>query len=177
MQINSAFMRIYIHLDEHNYFSVILACRYKLKSNNGSFTSSRTPSLIYPDFQNCSWLVTVNETLLISLIFTSIRVPNCKENFIDIYDGRDETFPLLARYCGSNAIVGNKLKSTGNKLYLVFKTGNNSLNGDMHTEFHANYTTHLIPERKYICRSSLLSIEGFRFNYHYRYRYLLPTRR
>ena len=118
MQINNAFMWIYIHLDEHNYFSVILACRYKLKSNNGSFTSSRTPSLIYPDFQYCSWLVTVHETLLISLIFTSIRVPNCKENFIDIYDGRDETFPLLARYCGSNATVGNKLKSTGNNLYL-----------------------------------------------------------
>ena len=148
MQINNAFMWIYIHLDEHNYFSVILACRYQLKSNNGSFTSSRTPSLIYPDFQKCSWLVTVHETLLISLIFTSIRVPNCKENFIDIYDGRDETFPLLARYCGSNETVGNKLKSTGNNIYLVFKTGNNSLNWDMHPEFHANYSTHLIPERK-----------------------------
>ena len=145
-------------MEKNIYFSVILACRYKLKSNNGSFTSSRTPSLIYPDFQNCSWLVTVNETLLISLIFTSIRVLNCKENFIDVYDGRDETFPLLTRYCGSNATVGNRLKSTGNNLYLVFKTGNNSLNGDMYPEFHANYSTHLIPERKYICRSSLLSI-------------------
>ena len=174
MQINNAFIWIYIYLEKNIYFSVILACRYKLKSNNGSFTSSRTP-LIYPDFQYCSWLVTVHETLLISLIFTSIRVPNCKENFIDIYDGRDETFPLLTRYCGSNATVGNRLKSTGNNLYLVFKTGNNSLNGDMHTEFHANYTTHLIPERKYICRSRLLSIEKFRFNYPYSY--LLPTRR
>ena len=79
---------------------------------------------------------------LVSLNFTSIHVPNCQENYIEIYDGENETFPLLARYCGLNATEGNKVESTGNNVYMVLKSGNNSLIPGMHPKFNANYTTH-----------------------------------
>ena len=112
-----------------------------LHGDSGSFSSLRNVSDIYPDFQYCSWLITVNKTLLVSLSFTSIHVHNCEENHIDIFDGSNETFPLLARYCNLSAAEANKVQSTANNLYVVFKSGNNSVNPGIHLKFNANYVT------------------------------------
>ena len=111
---------------------------------------------IYPDFQHCSWLISVKNTHLVSLSFTLIRVPDCQENYIDIHDGSNETFPLLARYCGFNATKGNKVKSTGNNLYVVLKSGNNSLNPGIQLKFNAKYWTDFMPKRK--CNNNYLFI-------------------
>ena len=130
-------------------FFVHLGCRYKLYGDSGSLASTGISSLtVYPDFQYCSWLITARESLVISLSFTFIRIPNCEENYIDIYDGSDDTFPLLARYCDLNATKGNIVRSTGNNLYVVLKSGNNSLQQAIHPKFNANYKTQLTPESK-----------------------------
>lgn len=118
-----------------------LGCRYKMTGNNGSFTSiNRNNSHAYPDFQYCSWLVSVSEGLVVSLNFTYLLMPNCQENYIDIYDGVTETSSLLVRYCGSNATTGNeRIVSSRNSVYLILKSGNNSQNRDISLGFQAEY--------------------------------------
>ena len=127
-----------LYLNVH--FNYVVGCQYKLKNETGSLTSQRS----YPDFQYCSWSITVTAPLLISLKFHNLSVPNCEENFIDIYDGKGmEESTMLARFCGNNATSGTNIASKTNNLYIVFKSGNNSAKEDGNTSkslgFNAKY--------------------------------------
>ena len=64
---------------------------------------------------------------------------NCVENYIDIYDGENDTFPLLRRYCGRNTTSVNQVLSNGSTILIVFKSGNNSLRPSILQGFHAVY--------------------------------------
>jgi hypothetical protein len=119
-------------------------CQYKLRNNSGSFTSPNFLNSSYPDFQYCSWSIKVNVASRISLKFQTLHVSNCKENYLDIYDGDSaEGSALLARFCGENATSGVKVMSKTNYLHITFKSGDNS---EENTEdlskrlrFHAEY--------------------------------------
>ena len=127
-------LRFYVYLYDYvparlGLFSVIyvIGCQYKLQDNNGSFSSPNFPNNLYPDFQVCSWAVTVNISLKISLSFLTLNIPNCKENYLEIYDGsKDDGSTLLAKFCDENAASGAQVVSKANSLYIVLKSGNNS---------------------------------------------------
>lgn len=73
--------------------------------------------------------------------FQTLDVPNCKENYLDIYDGSSNNTngsTLLARFCGENATVGTTVTSITNALYIVLKSGNNSA-WSKRLGFHAEY--------------------------------------
>ena len=105
-----------------------------MEDSDGSFIVET-----YPDFQYCSWLVTVNESLAVLLKFVSLGIPNCEKNYIDIFDGGNDRATLLARYCGWNSTLGKTLLTTGNKVFVVLKSGNNSGNPTNYLGFHARY--------------------------------------
>ena len=118
-----------------------------MTGNNGSFTLSKQDlSYIHGDFKYCSWLVTVNETLVVLLHFPYLQLPNCQENFINIYDGKNETYSLLASYCGSNATEGRKeMVSTTNSVYVFLKYRSSSKNAEISMAFRAEYSSLVKP--------------------------------
>ena len=134
-------------------FRIISGCNYKAENDKG-FLNSPTN---YPDFQYCSWMVTVNDSFVISLIFTSLNVSYCDENYIEIYNGFNDTAPLLARHCGLNATSGTKVETTGNNLYVVLKSGNNSRSPKLDLGFNAKYTA-----RKRRSSSRYTHLTGFK---------------
>ena len=79
--------------------------------------------------------------------FQTLDVPNCNENYLDIYDGSNDVgSTLLARLCGGKATSGKTVMSTMNTLYIVLKSGNNSAwsnstmeNVGKRLRFHAEY--------------------------------------
>ncbi|XP_028403903.1 uncharacterized protein LOC114526488 [Dendronephthya gigantea] len=120
-------------------------CQHKLHSNQGSFASSNYFNRAYPDFQLCFWSITVNGSLRISLRFPTLHVPDCNNNYLDIYDGMDQAngSARLLRYCGENATSGTRLTSKTNQLFITFKSGNNTVSSETDSSkalgFYAEY--------------------------------------
>jgi hypothetical protein len=108
-----------------------LGCEYKLETNSGSFDANN-----YPAYQYCSWSITVKHGLEVFLKFTTLNIPDCSENQLEVYDGFDNTGSLLAAYCAENATSGNTVRSTGNNMYVMFKSGNDN-SGSL--QFQARY--------------------------------------
>jgi hypothetical protein len=58
--------------------------------------------------------------------------------FLKIYDGSNETAPLLGTYCGSNASTELEISSSSNHLYIVSNSGSYA-NPTQFFSFHAQY--------------------------------------
>ena len=107
------------------------------------------PAESYPANQNCSWNITVEEFHLISLIFDYFNLPNCKDNYISIFDGPSTKSTLLKKLCQSKMALTTAWNSTGNSMFIVYKSGR-----DLGKEkqniigFSARYKT--LRKRKYI---------------------------
>ena len=130
------------------YYCYYEGCQYKLQNDHGSFTSLNFPNNSYPDFQICSWSLAVNIFSRISLKFLNLNIPNCKENYLDVYDGSSKNrSTLLVRFCGENATADAKVISKVNHLYIVLKSGNNSARHSEDSvkslEFYAEYEAFL----------------------------------
>ena len=93
-------------------------CDYKFQNDSGSFGVDN-----YPTYQYCSWSVTVKQGLEVFIEFTALAIDDCSENKLEIYDGVGDKGSLLAVYCGKNATAGNTLRSTGNSVHVIFKSG------------------------------------------------------
>ncbi|XP_028403866.1 uncharacterized protein LOC114526459 [Dendronephthya gigantea] len=100
------------------YYCYYKGCNNRYEGNNGGFGFHN-----YPDYQYCSWTITVEHGLVVFLRFSTLNISDCSENQLGIYDGIDSDSPILATYCGANATSGNTLLSTGNVVYVAFKSG------------------------------------------------------
>ena len=121
-------------------FYVDLDCRRILSGPSGSFQSHPAPlSAMDPHSQYCSWLITIAEAYVVSLNFTELTIPNCNGMFLRIYDGTNDTAPLLGSYCGSNATIELEISSSENNLYIVSNSGGYGTNPRMPFSFHAQY--------------------------------------
>ena len=130
------------------FFYYFIGCQYKLRNDYGSFTTANFPNNSYPDFQICSWSLAVNTSSRILLKFINLDIPNCRENYLDVYDGSGANEPtLLARFCGENATTDAKVISKGNYMHIVLKSGNNSAkyteDSIKSLEFYAEYEAFL----------------------------------
>jgi hypothetical protein len=112
-----------------------LGCQHKLQKESGTISTTH-----FPDYQYCSWSITVNEGSAVFLTLTSVNIPSCDANYMNIYDGLDDTAPILASLCGNNATSGTRLHSTGNNMFIMLKSGQNSLNGG-NMQFQADFKT------------------------------------
>lgn len=110
-----------------------VGCQEKLQKNNGTISTAN-----FPNYQYCSWSITVNRGYVVSLAFTSITIPSCDGNYISIHDGLDETAPVILSMCGNNATSGTRLRSTGNNLFVGLRSGQNSLNSGS-IQFRADF--------------------------------------
>ncbi|XP_028399576.1 uncharacterized protein LOC114522985 isoform X2 [Dendronephthya gigantea] len=97
---------------------------YSGSFKDSGFRCTTAPSGRVPFFsQNCSWLITIPATSVVTLSFSELTIPNCDDTFLRIYDGAKEKAPLLGSYCGSNASTQIEITSSTNSLYVVANTG------------------------------------------------------
>ena len=107
---------------------------------SGSFRSHKAAvSEMDPRSQYCSWLITLAETYIVSLSFKELTIPSCNDTFLRIYDGSNNTAPLLGTYCGSNASTKVVVLSSTNSLYIVSNSGSYGRSAKNIFTFHAQY--------------------------------------
>ncbi|KAH9505450.1 Deleted in malignant brain tumors 1 protein [Bulinus truncatus] len=135
-------------------------CHLVLDVPSGVFTSPNYPR-DYDNLTDCSWLIQAPEDTFIILNFTSI-VTECGYDFVSVYDGSMDFFPLLGRYCEQpDGIV---VASTANSIYVTF-TSDRTISREGFQVFYYSMLTHLD------CQQTLTSTDGsfqspyFPFNY------------
>jgi hypothetical protein len=107
---------------------------------SGSFRSHKAAvNEMDPRSQYCSWLITLAETYIVSLSFKELTIPSCNDTFLRIYDGSNNTAPLLGTYCGSNASTEVVVSSSTNNLYIVSNSGSYARNPKNTFSFYAQY--------------------------------------
>lgn len=90
-------------------------------------------------FQCCSWLITVEEPFIITLKFLKLTMTQCNSTFLTIYDGQNDTFPLLGKYCEENKTAKMKIRSSKNHLFLMVKSLSYGLRPKSLFTFYAKY--------------------------------------
>lgn len=89
---------------------------------NGTITSPNYPGN-YPINRLCKSWISVASGSRLQLNFSEIDVENhltCRYDYVKIYNGPDETAPLLGSYCSRHA--PSSLISSSNKVLIVFKS-------------------------------------------------------
>jgi len=126
MKISHSFSEIIIVILLSSIWEELHAerCQYVLQNNEGVIKSPNHPQN-YPNNIVCTWRIEAQDGYNILLQVKSFRLdgtyPDCKQDALLIYDGRNDTADSFqSPYCGTEMI--SSLKSTGNFLFLKFIT-------------------------------------------------------
>lgn len=90
-------------------------------SDTGSISANK-----YCNFMNCSWLIQPPQAKSVTFNFTAFNLQNASADgktiydAVEIYDGTNESAPLLGRFTGST--IPNAVTSTGGSLFIKFYT-------------------------------------------------------
>jgi Zn-dependent metalloprotease len=90
-------------------------------SDSGSISANK-----YCNFMNCSWLIQPPQAKTVTFNFTAFNLQNASADgktiydAVEIYDGTNESAPLLGRFTGST--IPNAVTSTGGSLFIKFYT-------------------------------------------------------
>ncbi|ESP02705.1 hypothetical protein LOTGIDRAFT_137993, partial [Lottia gigantea] len=96
------------------------ACKISLNDSSGFISSPNYPSN-YPSLTKCVWIISPPYESLIQLTVLNLEIEyetNCLYDSLNIYDGKNESSLLLAKYCGS--YTNEVLNSTSNFLFIQF---------------------------------------------------------
>ncbi|CAH0562353.1 unnamed protein product [Brassicogethes aeneus] len=104
-----------------NYKVIDSKCGGKIVAPQGSISSPNYPNN-YDKNETCGWLIEVDDQHTIQLEFDDLDLTaSCSENYVKIYDGPYESYPLLYNACGK--IKPNKtIVSTYNQVYVEFSS-------------------------------------------------------
>ncbi len=108
----------------------------------------------YQDTMDVQWLIRPDNGQPIILNFSDFETEQ-DNDLLSVYDGEDETAPLLAQFSGHLTNPDTLLVSSGGTLYLTF-TSNSDVTGQ---GFVANYCS-VPPEGQYTIRGELYPCEG-----------------
>lgn len=105
-----------------------------IREADGSFEDGSSPKFDYQPGLNCTWLIDPTESVSsISLTFNAFNVDSSDSVFI--YDGENEKAALLGVYTGT--AIPPAINSSGNKLFLKFKTDGSKESKGWMAEFHS----------------------------------------
>jgi len=106
---------------------------------NGTFEDGSSLRLNYDPNSSCTWLIDPADSVnSISISFISFDVD--PSDMLYIYDGADETAPLLASYNGASIPTG--VSSTGDKMFLKFVTDGSVESKGWLAEYHSMYPSY-----------------------------------
>jgi len=98
----------------------------KQLSGTGTFTSKDYDGTsLYEGDLNCEWVLSVDAGNAVEVSFGAFDVEqhsSCKYDSLKLYDGKDDSAPLLANLCGKN--LPKNVKSTGEDVFVKFTTDN-----------------------------------------------------
>ncbi|XP_017013207.2 cubilin homolog [Drosophila takahashii] len=110
-------------------------CSVRFSSCNGRL-SSISGSLKYPpeDAQydhnsQCTWLIRTDESLVLNVTFNSFDLEDsteCRFDWLQVNDGGSAADQEIGRFCGSQLPGGGNIVSSGNQLYLRFRSDNST---------------------------------------------------
>jgi Zn-dependent metalloprotease len=95
-------------------------------SDEGEISDGSGASNQYCNFMNCSWLIQPPQAKTVTFNFTAFNLQNASADgktiydAVEIYDGTNESAPLLGRFTGST--IPNAVTSTGGSLFIKFYT-------------------------------------------------------
>ncbi|XP_063636066.1 cubilin-like [Cydia splendana] len=101
----------------------ITGCGGTLTSASGSISSPNYPQT-YNDNAECFYKVITSSGSRIQIWFTDLdleRTRNCRDDYIEIFDGLTENDPSLGRYCEMSSAV-NHIVTTLNYAYIKFRS-------------------------------------------------------
>uniref|UniRef100_A0A7M4FX42 CUB and zona pellucida like domains 1 n=1 Tax=Crocodylus porosus TaxID=8502 RepID=A0A7M4FX42_CROPO len=129
------------------FFSADSNCGGLLTSPEGTLTSPNYPKP-HPEFTYCVWHIRTAENSKINLTFTDLFLeldPNCKFDFLAIYDGPSTKSGLIGQVCGRSRPT---FETTSNTMTIALSADYaNSYRG-----FSAHYTTSLT------CSSDIMTV-------------------
>ncbi|XP_032232796.2 uncharacterized protein LOC5508096 [Nematostella vectensis] len=103
------------------------SCNAYLTNNSGVIKSPNHPNEYYHN-SRCTWLVTVAQGKAIRLKFSSFQVegdskgqPQCSTDHLTIWDGVNNTAPIIGKHCNS-VRPPTFICSSGNTMKITFKT-------------------------------------------------------
>lgn len=106
-------------------------CNGLMKSDYGRFKSPGYPVSRKMDNQ-CKWLLSVSEGKIVSLMFDSFDVDSesstfstpgdCKDDYVEVFDGFEDKDNLLGRFCTINNKPISMVRSTGRSMLVRLKT-------------------------------------------------------
>ncbi|GAB6032010.1 hypothetical protein CHUAL_010385 [Chamberlinius hualienensis] len=139
-------VRLYFHSDYSNndigfvitYHTVqgIPGCGGLLTGERGSISSPDHPNN-YENGMECDWLIRVHPNERVRLVFTNMDLEfhhnNCQYDFVEVFDGGDDSAATFSRHCGRN--LPPTVISTSNTVFVKFRTDSSVTS----TGFRATY--------------------------------------
>lgn len=124
--------------------------------DSGQITSPNYPRN-YVDGLNYYWLLTVEPGQIVEVTMDDVDLEDtsdCRNDFLKIYDGSSARDTLLRTYCGRLITVSvETLKSSGNKLYIHFKSDDRNTRPGFKISWEA--VTPITPEGENVYSNSL----------------------
>ncbi|XP_060536860.1 cubilin [Cylas formicarius] len=107
-----------------NYSSVPTSCGGTLTAPSGSIFSPNYPKN-YRKNDTCGWLIDIDENHVIELEFEDVdlvknRLVTCQTNYIKVFDGPTQGYPVLQTICGNEKPNGTIISSY-NQMYIEFR--------------------------------------------------------
>ncbi|KAH8274197.1 hypothetical protein KR018_002473, partial [Drosophila ironensis] len=83
----------------------------------------------YEHNAQCAWVIRTNESLVLNVTFQSFDVEDtseCRFDWLQLNDGRSAAAQIIGRYCGNHLPHGGNIITSGNQLYLWFRSDNST---------------------------------------------------
>ncbi|XP_054159895.1 LOW QUALITY PROTEIN: cubilin-like [Oppia nitens] len=114
---------------DYSYVRKGFKASFSVTSCGGNYTDDSgvitNPINIYGRRMSCIWFITVSEDRVIELQFNSINTDqwgSCYWNGVEIRDGDNSSAPLIGRFCKPDRDIDPIIKSTTNKLWIIYRT-------------------------------------------------------
>ncbi|CAK1578706.1 unnamed protein product [Parnassius mnemosyne] len=124
---------LYLHFHSDYYLSgrgfiiewdgSITGCGGTLTSISGSISSPNYPDN-YNENAECFYRIVTSSGSRIRISFTELdleKTPNCRDDYIEIFDGRDTNAVSLGKHCSMSSILSN-IVTTTNYAYIKFRS-------------------------------------------------------
>ncbi|BFG01859.1 cubilin homolog [Drosophila madeirensis] len=83
----------------------------------------------YEHNAQCAWVIRTNESLVLNVTFSTFDLEDsteCRFDWLQVNDGRSAAAQIIGRYCGNHLPHGGNIISSGNQLYLWFRSDNST---------------------------------------------------
>ncbi|CAH1121617.1 unnamed protein product [Ceutorhynchus assimilis] len=107
-----------------DYSTIPTTCGGLLTAPSGYIFSPNYPQNFNKN-ETCEWLIDVDENHLVDLQFENvdlIRTIDCQRNYIKVYDGPTQAYPLLKTICANTNNTNETIQSTYEHMFIEFRS-------------------------------------------------------